>query len=120
VCAVNHNVCADVTLFALFDRSIFLMCSTGSGESHTAYFYKRTNSAAPCAARTGTSLLQVPAREGSQLRHSDVVCSNYFRECIEQALGPAEALAEHVETVSNKILNSGRPKRERKPRNLNL
>lgn len=94
--------------------------TAGSGESHTAYFYKRTNTPACCVARTGTSMLAVPARAGSLLRHSDVVCSDYFRESIELALGPVEALAEHVESVSNKILNSGRPKRERKQRNLDL
>lgn len=93
---------------------------TGSGESHTAYFYKRTSSPAPCVARTGTSLLTVPAREASDLRHSDVVCSNYFKESIEHALGPVQTLARHVESVSDQILNAGRPKRERKPRNLNL
>lgn len=93
---------------------------TGSGESHTAYFYKRTNTPARCVPRTGTSMLTVPAREGSSLRHSDMVCSNYFKESIEFALGPVEELAEYVEAVSNKILNSGRPKRERKQRNLDL
>ena len=65
-------------------------------------------------------MLAVPAREGSSLRHSDVVCSNYFKESVEFALGPVEELAEHVRGISHKILNAGRPKRERKQRNLNL
>mmetsp|Transcript_11506 Transcript_11506/g.18785 ORF Transcript_11506/g.18785 Transcript_11506/m.18785 type:complete len:392 (+) Transcript_11506:75-1250(+) len=93
---------------------------TGSGESHTAYFYKRTNSPAPLKARAGVSMLQVPPRESSHPEISEVVCSNYFRHSIELALGPVDELSEHVEKVSNKILNSGRPKRERKSRNLNL
>ena len=92
--------------------------SAGSGESHTAYFYKRLSKPARCAARRGTSMLQVPARHGSLLRHKDVVCSDYFRDCIELALGPTDALVAHVEAASDKILNSGRPKRERKQRIL--
>jgi hypothetical protein len=65
-------------------------------------------------------MLQVPGRTSSQSSLNKVVCSNYFKHSIELALGPVEALVEHVEAVSNKILNSGRPRRERKQRNLNM
>lgn len=92
---------------------------TGSGEVHTAYFYQRTNSPAPCQPREGTTIIHVPGIDGLQTG-TDFVCSNYFKECVELALGPVSQLADHVNVISNKILNSGRPKRTRKTRNLSL
>ena len=119
---MNVLKCQMVSLIAKFGIIcvVSFVSYAGSGESHTAYFYKRTNSPAPLKARAGVSMLQVPARESTRPHVSEVVCSNYFRSGIELALGPVNELVQHVDEVSNKILNSGRPKRERKPRNLNL
>ena len=97
-----------------------MIFNIGSGESHTAYFYKRTSSPASCNPRNGTSLIQVPTREGSNNDVLEFVCSNYFKECIENALKPVDVFSQQVELISNKILNSGRPKRTKKPRKLNI
>lgn len=94
---------------------------TGSGENHTAYFYKRNNTPAPCRARPNTTLYRIPPRPSSTSSDGEevgelVVCSNKFLNCIQLAVGPLESCQAYVNDVTSSILQSGRPKRERKPR----
>jgi hypothetical protein len=94
---------------------------TGSGENHTAYFYQRTNAPAPCRARPNTTLLRIPPRpsasgEAGEEEGELVVCSNKFLSCVKLAVGPLESLQAYVNDVTSSHLQSGRPKRDRKPR----
>mmetsp|Transcript_7722 Transcript_7722/g.11463 ORF Transcript_7722/g.11463 Transcript_7722/m.11463 type:complete len:419 (-) Transcript_7722:36-1292(-) len=91
---------------------------TGSGEKHTAYFYKRTNTPAPCIARPNTSILRIPPRPGSSEQPVDVVCADKFKECIDLAVGPLEECTEYVNAAVNTMISSARPKRERHQRVL--
>mmetsp|Transcript_24351 Transcript_24351/g.35723 ORF Transcript_24351/g.35723 Transcript_24351/m.35723 type:complete len:408 (+) Transcript_24351:29-1252(+) len=91
---------------------------TGSGENHTAYFYKRASRPAPCRARPNTSIVCIPARAGSDEQPIDVVCSDKFKECVTLAVGPLEECAQYVRTVADTMINAERPKRERRQRVL--
>jgi hypothetical protein len=44
------------------------------------------------------------------------VCSNKFLSCIKLAVGPLESCQAYVNDVTSSHLQSGRPKRDRKPR----
>lgn len=92
----------------------------GSGEGHTAYFYKRSNS--PPVLRNGPEIQSVvlPKREGfAGERDVTVTCDVAFAECVQQAVGPIEGLREFaVQVVSDTLLSEDRPKRERRPRRI--
>lgn len=95
----------------------FLLFLLGSGENHTAYFYQRINRPAPCTVRPNTTMLTIPARLSPDEQEDEiVVCSNKFLHCIELAIGSVESLQAYVNDVNASVLESGRPKRERKPR----
>ena len=94
---------------------------TGSGENHTAYFYKRLSRPAPCVARPGTTLIELPARtnrRGQEAPPKTMVCSDKFRQCVELACGDAADCQRYVNGVANDMINAARPKRDRKPRKL--
>jgi hypothetical protein len=92
----------------------------GSGENHTAYFYKRLSTPAPRTARPGTSLITLPARPSAQGGRREapltVVCSDKFKHCVELAAGDVLACQQYVSGVTDDMINAERPKRERKQR----
>jgi hypothetical protein len=94
---------------------------TGSGEIHTCYFYKRSNTPAPCKARPNTTLISIPPRVGSNdPENLTVVCADAFTESILLAVGNLDNFKTYVRSVANKMISSGRPVRERKPRVLDF
>jgi hypothetical protein len=92
---------------------------SGSGENHTAYFYERINTPAPCRSRPNTTLFRIPPRPslaGGEEEGELVVCSNKFLNCVQLAVGPLESCQAYVNDITASVLQAGRPKRERKPR----
>lgn len=94
----------------------------GSGESHTAYFYRR--SAASLAARmtetqasTQANLkkLVMQRRPGFDEVDQTVFCDKAFYVCSKTAVGSVDALKDHCAGVITDMLNT-KPKRERKQR----
>lgn len=91
---------------------------TGSGEGHTCYFYKRTSTPKPLKVRSGTSIIHIPAREGFDEEACDVVCADKFKPCVSLAVGDFNTYKAGVAAQAEEMMNSGRPKRIRKPRVL--
>eukprot|EP00607_Mallomonas_marina_P010014 CAMPEP_0182422864 /NCGR_PEP_ID=MMETSP1167-20130531/8682_1 /TAXON_ID=2988 /ORGANISM="Mallomonas Sp, Strain CCMP3275" /LENGTH=472 /DNA_ID=CAMNT_0024601297 /DNA_START=33 /DNA_END=1451 /DNA_ORIENTATION=+ len=105
----------------------------GSGEVHTAYFYKRIlppslslSLSLPSAPPTGTSFLTLPGRKENNEQDERVVCDDMFLSTVTLAAGRerenererGRELAEHCSRLVQSFLNEGRPKRERKSRNI--
>lgn len=93
----------------------------GSGEGHMAYFYKRTNKPPKLTAseRAIYKSLRLPARPGFAEETHDVLCDAAFEKCAKLAVGEVSDLAAYAAHVVDKeLLNSDRPKRERKPTRL--
>jgi hypothetical protein len=92
----------------------------GSGEGHTAYFYKRTNK--PPALRNSPEIQSVvlPKRDGFVgEKDVTVTCDAAFLECVELAVGPIEQLRDFsAQVVNDTLLSEDRPKRERRPRRI--
>ena len=84
----------------------------GSGESHTAYFYKRSNA----QAQIEPSMKKIILPGRTQLNEEDieVVCDPLFLEPIRLAVGPHEKFKSHVNATMSKVFNADRPRRERK------
>ena len=99
----------------------------GSGEGHTAYFYKRTEASIAAALKSKTPLpnqkqLLVPAREGFRNgllfeEPTTVACDALFYTASELAMRTdLTDLTAHVKAVVKEHMEHERPKRERKPR----
>lgn len=103
-----------------------LTSMTGSGEGHTAYFYKRNNTPpalSPKERKNGTAttkLLALPARPDHPEDPAggwNVHCDLAFYECCRLAAGlDSSELIEHVNRGVEEHLGAERPKRERKQR----
>lgn len=93
----------------------------GSGEGHTAYFYRRSNSAPKLsAAQTADKYTKVKlaARPGMAEKDVNVLCDKLFADCVKLAAGDVEALQAEADKVVDETLNATRPKRDRRPRNV--
>ena len=103
----------------------------GSGESHMAYVYRRTNAPmaeATAAQQPNLKRLLLPARPGftgagagagaGGRAEADVTvwCDKAFYATAKLAVGPVEALRAHTAGVVDVLLNSAKPKRERRQR----
>lgn len=121
------------------------MLITGSGEGHTAYFYKRNNTPPLLKSAPATlTRVKIPARickigEGATTNNKsqpklktkiknekgpedaseevdiEVICDPAFLAGVQLAVGKLTDLREYVNQVTQAHLTSGRPKRERKP-----
>jgi len=92
----------------------------GSGESHMAYFYKRTNAAMSSAAaerQPNLKKLTLPQRPGFDEEDETVFCDKAFMQCAKLAVGPVKALGEHAAVIVDTMLTT-KPKRERKLRQV--
>jgi len=90
----------------------------GSSEGHMAYFYRRTNEPPKLTAaeRAVYKNLRMPARPGFGEKTEEVLCDAAFEKCARLAVGPVSDLAAFAAyVVDTELLNSERPKRERKP-----
>lgn len=91
----------------------------GSGEIHTAYFYKRANNPSKMKARTGVSLVKLQPRAHVKADVEETIaCDDIFKESVLLAAGSAQDAVENVRTAVETLTASGRPVRERKPRVL--
>lgn len=93
----------------------------GSGEGHTAYFYRRTNSApklSPGETADKYTKVKLSARPGMNEKDIQVLCDKLFADCVELAAGDVEALQAKADLVVDETLNAVRPRRERRPRNV--
>lgn len=88
----------------------------GSGEVHTCYFYRRTNT--PRRATDADNKISIPARPHFEETDIEVVCDPCFAAAVTLAIGDVSILKEHVDEIAKKHMESSRPKRERKPRVL--
>lgn len=90
----------------------------GSGESHTAYFYKRANSP-PTTPSNSLKKLLLPPRSNFSEEALEVYCDNAFYDASKLAVElKKDALQQHVTDVVIQYQDSARPKRERKPTKL--
>ena len=102
-----------------FVRDIFIyFFLTGSGENHTAYFYRRNNT--PPAISPEMTLLRLPGRVELNEKDVEVVCDPLFSRPIELLTGNPTALLDDVKNIVRHHLEDERPKRTRKPRVLAL
>jgi len=87
----------------------------GSGENHTAYFYKRIMRETPDIPRNALKVL-IPRRPGFVgEKDVEVVCAQAFEKAVRLAVGPLSALKEHVKKIAEENMSADRPKRERRP-----
>jgi hypothetical protein len=95
----------------------------GSGEGHTAYFYRRTNNApklkeSDSGASGKYTKVKLPARPGFDEKDTSVLCDKLFADCVRTAAGSVEALMAEADKVVDETLNANRPKRDRRPKNV--
>jgi len=91
----------------------------GSGESHMAYVYRRTNTPmteTAAAQQPNLKRLVCPRRPGFDEQDQNVWSDKAFYQTAKLAVGPVDALRTHCAGVVDVLLNSAKPKRERKPR----
>ena len=86
----------------------------GSGENHTAYFYKRSSDRSQ--EEPSMTKISLPGRKHLQEEDLEVVCDPLFLEPIRQAIGPLSKFMSDVDMLMTKIFNAERPKRVRKAR----
>jgi len=92
----------------------------GSGESHMAYFYKRTNapmSSTAAESQPNLKKLTLPQRPGFDEEDDTVFCDKAFMLCAKLAVGPVKALADHAAVVVDAMLHT-KTKRVRKVRQV--
>lgn len=90
----------------------------GSGEVHTAYFYKRILTESPAVPRNAIKVV-IPRRPGFVgEKDVEVVCAEAFVDAVKLAVGPLSALKQHVKKIADANMSAERPKRERRPRVL--
>lgn len=88
------------------------MC--GSGEGHTAYFYKRVN--IPKVSSVSTlPIVRLPKRSGFEETDEDVHCDPVFIDAIATAVDELKATQAKIGKLFEYHLNSSRPVRNRKP-----
>jgi hypothetical protein len=85
----------------------------GSGEGHTAYFYKRTNIARE--ANDDDLKVMIPGRESYGEEDVHVVCDPLFSDAVRLAVGDKTELHRIVQGQSTEAMGSGRPQRTRQP-----
>ena len=93
----------------------------GSGESHMAYVYRRTNnpmSETLAAAQPNLKRLVLPCRPGFTEVDESVYCDKAFYMAAKLAVGSVATLHQHCAGVVDVLLNSAKPKRDRKARVL--
>ena len=89
----------------------------GSGEGHTAYFYKRTIPLVRAPA--GEPKVALKKRAGiAGETDQEVSCDAAFAEAVALAAGPVAAVRAKAEALVAEHLSSNRPKRDRRPRRL--
>jgi hypothetical protein len=92
----------------------------GSGEGHTAYFYKRinipkTSSISESSESTeSTNEVLLPARIGFEEVDEYVICDPCFLEGIKQAVEKVSVTKSRIDSLLSEHLNSGRCLRTRK------
>ena len=103
---------------------------TGSGEGHTAYFYRRLDRSLPRrvkgapppqVAQGHMCAITLPARSGFDQRGETeevIYCDNTFRDCVLLSISDLDSYRRDVKVSAEAMLTAGRPKRERKPRTL--
>ncbi len=101
---IDHNHKMDIFFICIF---------SGSGEGHTAYFYKRIGTIPSTPVLSNQKSLTIPKRTNFRLAESDteVYCDELFYEPAKQATQEVEILAETVKIAIDEHLNSGRSKR---------
>jgi hypothetical protein len=93
----------------------------GSGENHMAYFYRRLSKAPKLTAGARSSLREVifPARPGFTEKTTTILVDAAFEKCVKLAVGDIAPLEKYATLiVDTQLLNSERPKRDRKPARL--
>lgn len=94
----------------------------GSGESHTAYFYKRRSSSIPPSVRitsdtiaaAGLCTLTLAGRPNADNEADELVfCADAFAAVVTAAAGPVTALKAQSKAVVTSHLDGGRPVRTR-------
>ena len=87
-----------------FSITIFLQFIVGSGQSFTAYFYKRIGAKALIPGDADN----IPAKGNS----AEFRCDPMYRAAVELALGPKAELQNHANEIVHAFLSSGRPTRD--------
>lgn len=92
------------------------VCKLGSGEGHTAYFYKRTNQPPVTSARVDQALPQVliPARLGFDEEDELVYCDPAFHTAVTDAVGKLDVFRAKTHELLQRHLSAGRPVRSRR------
>lgn len=92
----------------------------GSGEIHTAYFYKRANDPSPLREKAGVSIITINGRDHvkEDARTERIACDNLFKDSVLLAAGSAQDAVENVQAAVETLTASGRPVRERRVRVL--
>ena len=93
----------------------YVMC-LGSGEGHTAYIYKRVNTAPTKPLLPKQKVLNIPGRISLNEKDIQVFCDEAFYDASKLAVEDTKTLNESVKDIVNKHMDSTRPKRERKTR----
>jgi hypothetical protein len=95
----------------------------GSGEIHTAYFYRRANSPSELVAKPGVSLIKLRGRAHVPQDKAEeaIACADLFKRSVLLAAGAKEdGIIEDTQAAVATLISGSRPKRERKPRVLAL
>jgi hypothetical protein len=94
--------------------------SIGSGEIHTAYFYKRASTPATLKQKPGVSIISLKGRDhvSGDAKEEQIACDNSFKESVLLAAGSSMDAAANIKTAVETLTAAGRPTRERKPRVL--
>lgn len=93
---------------------------SGSGEIHTAYFYKRSSKPHPLREKSGVSIIELEARPGVEDDKplERIACDDLFKESVLLAAGPANTAEQNVTEAVKTLISCSRPIRERKQRVL--
>jgi len=91
---------------------------TGSGESHTAYFYKRSNRPGvhelKGPAPAGCVKVTIPPRSGFAEKAVTVACAACYEKAVRAAVGDSGALLREAAVTVQSHFDEGRPSRDRK------
>lgn len=84
----------------------------GSGEIHTAYFYRRTNIPRSIDFEVDNPMILPNALSGKS--DETIVCDKIFQRAVELVIGDLSEYHKHVSALTSEHLNSSRPRRSNK------
>lgn len=96
---------------------LYIFAPVGSGEGHTAYFYKRVN--IPTRFNSASMpKVKLPARKGFAESDEEVFCDPSFLPAVTDAVSKVASFLVKTNDLLASHLTSARPTRTRRPREL--